>query len=387
MKLRQLGSPMSPEAATATGTSGTDTPSTGIARVAALECRGLTVGYDDVSVLADLDLVVEAGQTLALLGPSGSGKTTLLHTIAGFICPNAGELLIEGRTIATPDMCVAPEKRGVAMVFQNYALWPHMTALDNVAYPLRRSGLRRHAAQAAAYALLDSLGAAELAHRRPSQLSGGQQQRVGIARALARRGGVTLLDEPTAHLDPALRGQVQDVVDQVVRPSGGAVIYATHDAVEALAIADRVALLRGGRLLQVGTAREIYEEPCEVWAARLTGPASVLRARLLRSTSPALPVEDKAAIDDDTWWLVRPEWTALGGPLPGEVRRVHYRGAHTDYTLATPAGHVVVRAEGSPVLAVGATTTWALRRAWPIPMKPDVDTPATSAISAVELPS
>lgn len=336
-------------------------------REAAVECRGVTVEYDGVPVLGELDLVVEPGATLALLGPSGSGKTTLLHAIAGFLAPSDGIIRVAGRIVAARGQFVPPESRSVAMVFQSYALWPHLSALDNVAYPLRRAHRRKHEARAAARDLLDRLGAGELADRRPAHLSGGQQQRVGIARALARRAHVTLLDEPTAHLDPVLRAQVQDVVERVIRPEGGAVVYATHDASEALAVADRIALLREGRVLQIGTPAEIYEMPCDLWAARLTGPASLLRAGSAASLHPRgeLPA-GSGEHGDESWLVIRPEWTSLGGPLSGRVTATHYRGAYTDYTLTTAAGEVVVRADGAPRVTVGADTTWSLHRAWSI---------------------
>jgi len=323
----------------------------------ALECRALFVSHGRNSVLIDVNLTVDTGQTLALLGPSGSGKTTLLHTVAGFLHPDAGEVLLDGRIVASPRASVPPESRSAAMVFQNYALWPHLSALDNVAYPFRRSGLRKKAAREAAFALLDRLGAAALADRRPAELSGGQQQRVGVARALARRSRVTLLDEPTAHLDQALRAQVQEEIARVIRASGGAVVYATHDAGEALAIADRVALLRSGRLLQVGTPREIYENPCDLWAARLTGPAAAIRG------------PDR----DAPWLVVRPEWTSLGGDLDGRVYDVRYRGAHTDYSLDTGLGRVVVRDDRPPMLAIGEQTSWSIRRSWALSKISDDD--------------
>lgn len=322
-----------------------------------LECRVLSVSHGHEPALIDVDLTVDAGQTLALLGPSGSGKTTLLHTIAGFLPPSSGEVLLDGRVVASRRGSTPPEDRNATMVFQNYALWPHLSALDNVAYSFRRNGFRRNAAREAAFALLDRLGAASLASRRPAEMSGGEQQRVGVARALARRSRVALLDEPTAHLDQALRAQVQEEIARLIRPSGGAVVYATHDAGEALAIADRVALLRSGRLLQVGTPREIYEHPCDLWAARLTGPASAIR--LDAGGGP--------------WLVVRPEWTTLGGGLDGRVRDVRYRGAHTDYGLDTALGRVVVRDGGPPTLAVGEPTSWSIRHSWALSKVSDGD--------------
>ncbi len=315
---------------------------------AAVECRGVTVDYGSVRAVDGVSFTLAVGETLALLGPSGSGKTTLVYAVAGFVPLAAGEVAIGGVTVATPGRAVPPEDRRVGMVFQNYALWPHLEALDTVAYPLRRQGLGRAEARARARELLARLGLADHGHRRPAELSGGQQQRVGLARALARDAAVYLLDEPTAHVDATVRAAVQEEIARARRDAGAAAIYASHDAEEALALADRVALLRDGRLVQFGTPREVYEEPVDLWAARLTGQASVLD-------------HDGAAR------MVRPEWVHLGGPMPGEVVAVWYRGPHTDYRVETAAGAVVVRAAGPPVAVEGDQPGVTVRRSWALP--------------------
>ncbi len=309
----------------------------------AVECRGVTVDYGQTRALDAVDLFIEAGETLALLGPSGSGKTTLIYAIAGFVPLTAGEIAVAGRPVAGPGTSVPPEERAVGMVFQNYALWPHLDALDTVAYPLRRQGLSRSESRTRARALLERLGMDDLAGRRPAELSGGQQQRVGLARALAREAAVYLFDEPTAHVDAPVREAIQAEIARARRSSTAAAVYASHDAAEALALADRVALLRAGRLIQAGTPREVYEQPVDLWAARLTGPASVLDGR-----------------------LVRPEWVELGGDLPGEITEVWYRGPHTDYRVTTAGGEVVVRRAGPPVGAAGEGTGVTVRRSWPL---------------------
>ena len=164
------------------------------------------------------------------------------------------------------------------MVFQNYALWPHLSAVDTVAYPARRRGAGRAQARAEALEILDRLHIGHLAHRKPAELSGGEQQRVGLARALARRPSVYLFDEPTAHLDTHVRGVFLEELVARQHDSGAAAVYATHDAEEALGLADRVALLRGGRVIQIGTPQQVYGEPVDLFAARLTGPASLIDA-------------------------------------------------------------------------------------------------------------
>jgi iron(III) transport system ATP-binding protein len=311
----------------------------------ALEIADLAVDHDGTAALRGVTLSLRAGEMLALLGPSGSGKTTLLHAVAGFVAPRSGSIRLGGTDMSVGGRPVPPERRDLGVVFQNYALWPHLTALDTVAYPARRRGTGRAEARAEALEILRRLGIAQLADRRPAELSGGEQQRVGLARALARRPSVYLFDEPTAHLDTAVRAVFLDELTERRADSGAAALYATHDAEEALGLADRVALLRDGRVLQVGRPQQVYEEPVDLFAAGLTGPASVLDGGRL---------------------LVRPTWARLGGPAEGTVRAVHYRGAHSDYLVAGPRGDVLVREPGPPCAAVGDRTGWTLLRDWPL---------------------
>ncbi|CCG03927.1 ABC transporter ATP-binding protein [Blastococcus saxobsidens] len=312
-----------------------------------LEIADLVVQYDGTTALRGMTLSVRPGEVLALLGPSGSGKSTLLHTVAGFLLPTSGTVRLAGTTVAGDGRPVPPERRDLAVVFQNYALWPHLSALDTVAYPARRRGTGRVRARAEALAILDRLRIAHLADRRPAELSGGEQQRVGLARALARRPSVYLFDEPTAHLDTHVRGVFLEELVARQRDSGAAALYATHDAEEALGLADRIALLREGRLLQVGTPQQVYEEPVDLFAARLTGPASV--------------IDDP---DGAGTVLVRPGWARLGGPLQAELRGVWFRGPHSDYLLESSLGNVLIREPGPPRHAAGTPVGWALDRRW-----------------------
>ncbi|WP_186762687.1 ABC transporter ATP-binding protein [Lentzea tibetensis] len=301
----------------------------------ALACRDLVLGHGSAPVLSGLNLTLPPGRTLALLGPSGSGKTTLLHAIAGFVTPMSGSVLLGGRDVHG----VPPERRAVGVVFQSCALWPHLTVLDTVAYPLRRAGASGGVARDQAAELLSRLKISSLAARKPAELSGGEQQRVALARALARRPDVFLFDEPTAHLDAHLRTVVLDEIARQRGEGGAAAVYATHDATEALAIADLVAVLHGGGLAQLGTPEEVYAAPVDEQVARLTGPVSVF---------------DGA--------LVRPDWACLGGPLTATVAEVRFRGPHTDYLLSTPRGCVLVRSAGPPEHEPGASVGWTLSR-------------------------
>ncbi len=313
-----------------------------------LACLDVRLGYGGAPVLTAVDLEVAPGEVVAVLGPSGSGKTTLLHAVAGFVAPEAGEIRLAGRTVSTPRRCTPPERRRIGMVFQNYALWPYLTVLDTVAYPMRRRGPARTAARAGALELLAKVGLGDLGGRRPAQLSGGQQQRVGLARALAARPRLFLFDEPTAHLDAYVRAVVLAEVARQRAEAGAAALYGTHDAGEALAIADRIAVLHSGRLVQVGPPTEVYARPADLTVARLTGPASVL------TTGADGPV------------LVRPDWAGLGGDRPGRVVAVRFAGPHTEYQLTTPGGEVLIREGGPPRLAVGESTTWTLKHSWPL---------------------
>jgi iron(III) transport system ATP-binding protein len=329
----------------------------------ALGLGDLSVSYGHVSVLAGLDLELEAGEVIALLGSSGSGKTTLLHTVAGFIEPDSGVVTIGDQVVAGRGRWVAPEKRRVGLVFQGAALWPHLTVLDTVAYPLRRRGTSKTHSHQEAGALLERLGLLDLADRFPAQLSGGEQQRVGLARALARDPALFLFDEPTAHLDTHLRSVVLEEIARRRAALGAAALYATHNAAEALAIADRIAVLRRGRLVQVGTPRVLYEQPADVETARLTGPASFLDASTL---APSVAGAAHGQV------LVRPDWVRLDGDLPGWVETVRYRGPHTDHVVSVPGGHLLATSPGPPRLRAGEPVGVTVTHCWPMPVAPQV---------------
>ncbi len=245
------------------------------------------------------------------------------------------------------------------MVFQHYGLWPHMDALETVAYPLRRAGEGRSAARARAGELLEQMHIGHLAGRRPAELSGGEQQRVGLARALARRPAVYLLDEPTAHLDTVLKADLQAELAGRMHADGAAAIHATHDVEEALAVADRVVLLRDGSVVQVDTPRDVYARPADEWAARLTGPASFVEGQV-----------EAAGWEGPGRYLVRPDWVHFRGDLPATVSDVRYRGTHTDYRLETPLGALLLREPGPARHVVGAGTSCAIDRLWRMPGVP-----------------
>jgi ABC-type Fe3+/spermidine/putrescine transport system ATPase subunit len=353
----------------------------------ALHCIALDVGYGDGRVLREIDLTVGSDEIVALLGASGSGKSTLLHAVAGLLRPSAGEIWLAGRRIATARWSTPPERRAIGLVFQNFALWPHLTVLDTVAYPQRRAGRTLSEARANAFDLLKRLGIADVSSRRPAELSGGQQQRVGLARALAREARLFLLDEPTAHLDTHLRHAFQESVLDRRADTGASVVYATHDPAEALAVADQVALVVDGRIIQTGSPETVYAEPVSRAAAVLTGPCSVLEARIdaLERGRVALDFGDgtmivpgggpRSAAARPSRVLLRPDWVYLGGPFRATIGGVAFHGPHTDYRLDTVGGGLTVRLIGPPQYAVGAGVTWGIEWAWAVAGEQSVSRP------------
>jgi iron(III) transport system ATP-binding protein len=230
--------------------------------------------------LCDVSLDVEPGTFLVLLGPSGSGKTTLLRCLAGIERVTSGRIAIGQRTVADGRTHVPPDQRDLSMVFQDYALWPHLSARDNVAFALRRRHLSRAECRARAAQMLDRVGLGALADRYPNQLSGGEQQRVALARALIADTGLILCDEPLSNLDADLRERMRVEISTLVREAAATTVYITHDQAEAFALADQVGVLEKGRLVQAGTPEQIYTRPATPFVARFTGLAGEMAVRV-----------------------------------------------------------------------------------------------------------
>ncbi len=238
-----------------------------------LRCRGLVKRFGDVKAVDGIDLEIERGHTLVLLGPSGCGKTTLLRLIAGFETPNAGHIALGDRCLNSDATLMPPEKRRVGVVFQDYALFPHMDVGANVAFGMpSRNGRRRQRVED----LLALVGLEGLGRRMPHELSGGQQQRVALARTLAAEPDLVLLDEPFSNLDPAMRARVRGEVRQIIETLGTTALFVTHDQEEALSIAGRVAVMLAGRILQVGPPGEVYRQPNSRAVAEFLGDANVI---------------------------------------------------------------------------------------------------------------
>ncbi|MBB3929191.1 iron(III) transport system ATP-binding protein [Kaistia hirudinis] len=238
----------------------------GVTIAARLGFEGIVHHYGESLSLKGIDLVVEPGEIVSLLGRSGCGKTTLLRVAAGLERPSGGRVLVNGREISGPGTFVPPEKRGVGLMFQDFALFPHMTILKNVTYGL--ADLPRAEAERQAHHALARVGLEGFAAAYPHELSGGEQQRVALARAIAPRPSVLLMDEPFSGLDKRLRDHVRDETLAIIRETRATCIIVTHDPEEAMRMSDRIALMRQGKLLQVGTARDLYERPSNLYAAR-----------------------------------------------------------------------------------------------------------------------
>ncbi|WP_027798978.1 ABC transporter ATP-binding protein [Paraburkholderia dilworthii] len=241
-----------------------------------LEAIGIAKRYGDALALEPTDLAVQAGEFLTLLGPSGSGKTTLLQMISGLVAPSAGRIEIDGRDVTH----VEPGKRGIGMVFQSYALFPHMSVWDNVAYGLRMRRKSRGEVRAAVDDALAMVRMTEYAKRFPKELSGGQQQRIALARCFAYRPSVILLDEPLGALDKKLREHMQSEIRRLHKELGATFVYVTHDQDEALTLSDRICLMNQARIEQVGTPADLYDRPATRFAAGFIGHSNLLEGSL-----------------------------------------------------------------------------------------------------------
>jgi putative spermidine/putrescine transport system ATP-binding protein len=296
-----------------------------------------------------LDLSVAPGELVAVIGASGSGKSTVLKLAAGFLAPARGRVVIDGADVTG----APPRMRELGVVFQAYALFPHMTALENVAYPLKVRGVDRRGRREQAMRMLALVGLETLAGRRPDQLSGGQQQRVALARALVFRPRALLLDEPLSALDAALRAEMRDEIRRLQREHAIATLHVTHDQEEALSMADRVVVMREGRIEQAGTPRQLYESPRTRWVASFVGRANlwdgVVRETtavetpigLLRAGAVRVPVGTRVTV------LVRPENVRLGAApqqtntFRGRLVRDRFLGATRRYDLEVLGGTIV----------------------------------------------
>ncbi|WP_232819179.1 ABC transporter ATP-binding protein [Homoserinimonas sp. OAct 916] len=319
---------------------------------AILDLQGLSKSYDDSIAVDNIDLSILPGEFLTFLGPSGSGKTTTLNLIAGFVEPTAGSMLLNGAPLEK----MPAHERNLGVVFQHYALFPHMTVTDNVAYPLKQ---RKFTAAKRAEAVRDVLKMVRLekyASRYPAQLSGGQQQRVALARAIVYRPPILLMDEPLGALDKKLREWLQMELRRIHRELGSTFIYVTHDQEEALTLSDRIAVFNEGRIEQIGTGKELYDEPNTLFVGKFIGESSVFEGSMTDGRFHAGGKEywgSGTVRDGPAALLVRPEKLSIsdeaGSTLPedltnwviGEIEDIVFVGSGMKYTVNTAIGGAV----------------------------------------------
>jgi iron(III) transport system ATP-binding protein len=324
--------------------------------------------YGNVDAVAGVSLTVEPGEFVTLLGPSGSGKTTTLRMIAGLDHPSAGTISIDGNVVSTQQRSLPPYRRGIGMVFQSYAIWPHMTVFENVAFPLRRRGVPREERVAGVKTIVDQVGLRGYESRYPAQLSGGQQQRVALARALVGEPRVVLFDEPLSNLDAKLRDSVRDLLRSLHRRLGLTIVYVTHDQDEAMLLSDRIYVMNAGRIVQSGSARSLYDRPESLFVADFIGRTNIIPIETLDASCNRAMLAGNLAISFDTMpsaiaageqrrLLVRPHclrlWRdrAQAGERPNlfdaTVLDVAYLGDRQRFTLELRPG-LVLAAEVSP---------------------------------------
>lgn len=360
---------------------------------AALELRQISKSYRSQPVVSELTLAVRKGELLTLLGPSGCGKTTTLRMVAGFVAPTSGEILVRGQSVARMPV----HKRGVGLVFQDYALFPHMTVAKNVAFGLRRRGVSRRRSRELVADILDRVQLSDFASRLPSQLSGGQQQRVALARVLVLEPEVILLDEPFSNLDAVLRRRLRTELRELQQRLGLTAVFVTHDQEEAMTISDRVALMRAGVVEQLDTPDNLYNQPVSRFAAEFIGQSNIITGVVRSSdeqlalietdfgtmSAPLGAARTRVADGQSLAWVLRPERVRLsvgGQPGPetdntvnGTVSGIEHQGASVLIHLTATSGVVLkalVPSSAFHLWTVGnglqACARWSAADMWPV---------------------
>ncbi|MFM9848280.1 MAG: ABC transporter ATP-binding protein [Hyphomicrobiaceae bacterium] len=321
--------------------------------MASVELKGLTKRFGTATAVDNVSLTIGNGKLVCLLGPSGCGKTTTLRLIAGFIEPTEGAIVVGERVISSPVRTLPPEQRKMSMIFQSYALWPHMTAAENVAYGLKIRGLDKATVDARVKAILGVARLEMLAERYPSELSGGQQQRVSLARALVVEPETLLMDEPLSNLDANLREEMRFEIRRLHDQFRTTAVYVTHDQAEAMTTADVIAVMNGGRIEQLGSPEEVYERPESEFVARFIGASNVLNGQAIDRTHVTIagvPVATTGVTLEpgrETAVSIRQHDIRLApagagvlpaNTLPGVVRRQVFLGSSRDYIVEVQGG-------------------------------------------------
>jgi len=326
-----------------------------------LEIRGLCKNFGKTEAVRDFSLEVEEGEAAAVLGPSGCGKSTLLSCIAGFENPHEGEIYLNGKCLysALREINVPPEKRNLGFVFQNFALWPHMTVEKNIAYPLTVSGKDKKYIKDHVGGVLRMLRMEDMEQRYPSMLSGGEKQRVALGRALIGEPEMLLLDEPLSNLDARLREEMQYEIREIQRNTGITILHVTHDQNEALAMSDRIILMNEGELLQHGKPEEVYCSPDSEFAAAFIGTCNIIRSP--ERTIAVRPEDIRMSRDSSRNGLLSGKGVVLD--------RV-YRGAHLIYIVDTAQGHLKVQVHPEEIYSAGETVFYDASRTIDFPASP-----------------
>ena len=327
-------------------------------------------GKAELAAVADLDLDIKDNQFVTLLGPSGCGKTTTLRLIAGYLTPDAGTIRVGERIVSAPDKVVPPEQRGMGMVFQNYAVWPHKTVFENVAFGLRVRGVSKTDARAKVDEVLALVNLTGYEDRYPNELSGGQQQRVALARSLVVEPEILLLDEPLSNLDAKLRERMRWELKALQRRTGITFVYVTHDQAEALALSDQIAVMHRGRLQQFGSPREVYARPANRVVADFMGLVNLLPGKVAGAdTVMAGPLTLRLDLPrglrpgDAVDLAVRPESIRLGGAegVPARVEEQSYLGNLSEYHVSLADGtRLRVQTSAADEFPIGSTVTLAV---------------------------
>ncbi|TYC64380.1 ABC transporter ATP-binding protein [Rhodobacterales bacterium] len=302
-----------------------------------LSLEKLTLAYGKSIAVENLDLTIRKGELLALLGPSGCGKTTTMRSIAGLMPVKSGRIVLDGKDITR----VSANRREIGLVFQSYALFPHLSVFENVAFGLRLQGMSGAALTEKVDTGLRTVGLSDFSARKIPELSGGQQQRVALARSLVMKPKVLMLDEPLSNLDARLRLEMRTELQRVQKESGVTMIFVTHDQVEALALADRIVVMRNGVIEQIGTPEEIYNKPASSFVADFVGFENIATVVGNKLVGSAGEVTCPATLPNAAGLAWRPHAVPLGsGPYRGTVRGVSYAGSSREYVLETPLGPV-----------------------------------------------
>jgi len=317
----------------------------------------LTLSYGKTVAVPNLDLDIVEGELIALLGPSGCGKTTTMRAIAGLLTPTSGTIEIDGRDVTR----VAANKRGIGLVFQSYALFPHLSAFENVAFGLRLQKMADAEVRTRTDAGIATVGLTGFEARKPAEMSGGQQQRLALARSLVMEPKVLLLDEPLSNLDARLRLEMRTELQRVQKETGVTMVFVTHDQSEALALADRIVLMKDGKIEQLGTPSQLYAEPNTAFAAEFMGFENIFRVEgaSLVSETGQLPLGFTTQSALLAW---RPSGVQVGhGPFHGRVLASSFAGGHREYVLDTSLGQIKADAPIETVeVAIGETVDFDL---------------------------